>query len=199
MLRSVLVALVLVLAAVPAAEARKRCSQLHGRDLAPAKHVRIVDKRTSSGRSLYGCILPRGPWRELADAEEYETSNDSYELLAVAREWVLIFSSSATQYGGGNGTYVWNVRTDDGYSIARSCFGMICTPGDPTDSAVDAVLTNTGEAAAIVDRAGGRRLELFTAWGAVGVADTGPDLAGLRLDGRTAHWTNAGAARSAEL
>lgn len=199
MLRSCLAALVLVLAAAPAAEARKRCSQLHGRDLAPAKHVRLVDKRTAYGGRLIGCILPRGPWRELASAENYETSTADYAVLAVAREYVLYEASSSTQYGGGGGTSVWNIRTDDGYSIARSCFGMVCAPTDPADDAIEAVLTDTGESAAIVDGPGGRRLNLFTAWGAVRVVDTGAGIADLTLDGRTARWTNGGVPRSEPL
>src|SRR5689334_10172855 len=109
MVRPVLAAVALLLAAAPAASA-KRCSTLHGKDLAPAKHVRLVAKPSG----LRGCILPRGPVRELASDIDYETETSDYAIVAVAREWVMLDTSDFTQYGGGSATTVVNIRTDRG-------------------------------------------------------------------------------------
>src|SRR3954451_25380067 len=39
---------------------RKKCKNLHGKDLAPARKVKLVRKKTADGHCHVGCVLPRG-------------------------------------------------------------------------------------------------------------------------------------------
>ena len=206
MSRAVLVAVALTLLAVPAADAR-RCSQLHRRDLAPAKHVKLVEIPTADGASLVGCILPRGALHQMAYRYEGEVDTDDYTLLRVRREKIMLEESAGNQYGGSSSTSVADIRTEFSYSILSACREILVgfCPGPPQqqDVIANARLNDLGETAVVYASgseyvvvgfsAHGQRTELDRAEG------TAIDAASLRLRGSTMSWTHDGEQRSFTL
>ena len=200
-------AALLLLAAAPAAQA-KRCSQFHQRDLAPAKHVRLIERANGDGGTdLIGCILPRGKPRQLAFSAEYETETYDYTLRQVAREWVLVDTSGGSQYGGGTATYVFDIRSGRHHSLISSCYeiltGFCSGPPERQDDLAAVFINDIGEAAAVITGTEGVTVAAFSPSGERTDLDAGTaqeiPAASLRLRGSTASWTHSGEPRSAQL
>src|SRR4051812_25435768 len=82
-----------LLAVLPggAQAAQSKCQKLDAsHDLAPAKRVKLVERRNDDGgKNLVGCVLPRGKVTTLASSGTQEDSVDSYRLRQVAGHHVL--------------------------------------------------------------------------------------------------------------
>src|SRR3954451_17581730 len=115
MFRMLGLACVMVAALAPPAfaAAAKRCSQLKGRDLAPAKAVKLVQHRNADdGKDLLGCALPRGKVRLLASSADHYTTVDSFRIRQVSGEKVLLDTSESSQYAEVSSTRVLDIRRD---------------------------------------------------------------------------------------
>src|SRR3954447_6094089 len=122
MTRTVLASVALLLLAAPAAEAR-RCSQLRGRDLAPAKAVRLVQRpNAEQGNDLLGCALPHGRVRRLASSADHDTNVESFRIRQVAGEKLLLDTSERSQYGDQHSTGVIDIRSGRAYTIVFDCY-----------------------------------------------------------------------------
>ena len=197
-------------AAVPsaadAARKKRTCRSLKGRDLAPARNVKLVRRRNAdSGTNLYGCVLPRGRVRLLASSADYYTSSESYTVRQVAEAIVLLDTESGSQYGGGSGTSVTDIRSGRSYGIASQCSMIGGSPcgGPPGSTAPRAFVNGRGQAAAAIVTANGVTIAGFSPRGAKTDFDSGSPQAippsSLRLTGSTASWTHSGEPRSAQL
>ena len=214
---AVAVALALVVpcavAAMPAEAAkRSKCQRLKGKDLAPAKTVKLVQRpNADDGTDLLGCVLPRGPVFSVASSADEFTTTYDYAIRQVAGRIVLVTSSYNSQYAFSDSTYVVDLRSGRTYRVAAQCFeigGFPCG-GEPT-TAPAVFVTKLGRAvAAIVSVPAGP-----TAPRAVTIATFDPkgkrrDLdaglesdvppASLGLTGTFASWTHAGQPRSADI
>jgi hypothetical protein len=211
MLALALVGLTLVAGAQGSAEqaARqgKKCKSLRGRDLAPARSVKLVKRKTADGNDLLGCVLPHGRVHKVASYEDLFTTVYSYRVRQVARAFVLLDESYSSQYGASSSTSVFNLRTGKYYVIASDC-ATIGSPGpcNPSDATAPAAFINRrGQAAAAISKAFAN-LTTIAAFSSKGVRrelDSGPPsqlpAASLRLSGNTISWMHSGAARSAPL
>jgi hypothetical protein len=191
-------AAVLLLAVAPAAHA-KGCSQLHQRDLAPAKHVRLVERANGDGgHDLVGCILPRGGLYLIASSTEYETGSSEYTLLGVRREKVIVAASYGNEYGGASRTFVADIRTTATYTV-------VSRPGPPGEQESVAAwrLNRIGQAAAVLRTPSSAAVVGFSGTGARTELDRAEpseiDDASLRLRGSTVSWTHGGQQRSFTL
>ena len=114
---AVAIALALVVpcavAVVPAEAAAKRstCQRLKGRDLAPAKTVKLVQRPNGDdGTDLKGCVLPRGRVYTLASREGLFTTTYDYAIRQVAGRIVVVTSTYNSQYAFSEGTRVVDLR-----------------------------------------------------------------------------------------
>ena len=191
-----------------AARRSAKCRSLRGRDLAPARNVRLVRRKTGDGNDLLGCVLPRGRVYKVASAEDLYTTVYSYRVRQVARAVVLVYEAYGSQYGSSSSTRVWNLRTGQSYAIASNCT-MIGAPGpcDPLSdaSAPAAFIDKRGRAAAAIAKgwANVTTIAGFSSRGARTDFDFGPSdqlpWASLTLLGNTLNWTHSGVARTAQL
>ena len=196
-----------VIAQADAARRTKTCRSLRGRDLAPARRVRLVRRKTADGTDLLGCVLPRGRVHRIASSQDLFTTVYGYELRQVAGAIALVAYSYGSQYGESSSTSVWNLRTGRSYAIATHCSMLgdpgTCRPGDAT--AVAAFINRRGQAAAAIVpyMAQITTIAGFSSRGARSNLDSGPSAelpaSSLRLAGSTATWTHSGAERSANL
>jgi hypothetical protein len=211
------IALALALAAlVPctSAEAAKpsKCQRLKGTDLAPAKSVKLVQRRNADdGKDLVGCALPSGRVRTIVSSADYYTTTYSYDIRQVAGPFVLVTSTYSSQYAYSESTGVADVRNGRSYSVASQCFEITGSPcgGEPTTTPA-VFLTKLGRAvAAIASWPGGPmapRAVTIATFGPRGTRldlDTGSEAdvppASLSLAGLRATWTHAGQSRSADI
>jgi hypothetical protein len=211
------VALALVMpcavAAMPAdAEKRSSCQRLKGKDLAPAKTVKLVRRPNSDdGTDLLGCVLPRGPvFRVASSADEFTTTYD-YALRQVAGRIVVVTSSYNSQYAFSESTHVADLRSGRAYRVASQCFEIGGSPCDAEPTTAPAVfVTKLGRAvAAIMSFPGGPTaprtvtIATFDPKGKRRDLDAGVESevpsASLGLAGTLASWTHAGQPRSADI
>jgi hypothetical protein len=202
----------LALLALPgagAAEERSKCQKLRGKDLAPAKKVKLVRRKNDEGgNDLRGCVLPRGGVIKVASSSDAFTSQSSYDIGQVAGHHVLIDSSSASQYGGYADTYVVDLKRRRSYTVASFCregVGGFCNPDVPNETAVRTIVNSGGRAVAMIKTAASNRVKVrgYTATGKPIPLDSGPaadvPVDSLELDGNVASWVNSGERRSAPL
>ena len=191
-----------------AAGRKRRCQRLRGQDLAPARRVMLVRRKTEDGTDLLGCVLPRGRVYVIASAEGMSTTVYDYELRQVAGATVLVDNYFSGEVAASLSTTVWNLRTGVSYLIASDCaMRYVPTPCDPaTDSRARAAFVNSrGQAAAAVSsRASGLTTIVgFSARGARYVFDSGPSgrlpFSSLSMSGGALRWMNSGAIRSGAL
>lgn len=168
MLRPVWIAAI-VLLALPATSAAKRCETLRGRDLAPDRSVKLVRQGNGlGGTNLLGCVLPRGRVRFVEGSSDAETSVDSYRLRAVAGAIVLTRSGSSSQYGFGERLAVTDLRSGRRYTIAHRGQMLGDDGPPPPPLPATALIDRRGRAAALFGQtlAGfsprGRRVDLAT-------------------------------------
>jgi hypothetical protein len=96
------------------------CQGLKGHDLAPARSVKLFRR----DGQLIGCVLPRGPVRQIATSEDIQDkSYNSFKLRSVVGGFVLFDESFNNPYVHGGRTVVYHVRTGHRYSIATNFGG----------------------------------------------------------------------------
>ncbi|MEY2515530.1 MAG: hypothetical protein QOJ89_2888 [bacterium] len=196
-------------AAAPSAAAiaaPSKCQRLTGRDIAPAASVKLVAHRNGDdGTDLLGCVLPRGPVRQIASSADFYTTVEGYAVQQIAGRAVLVETTSSSQYAYSQSLSVYHLRTGRSYRVAGTCSmigGDDCASGG-SSTAPAAFVTAKGRAVALVVRAGVAAVTAFNTLGTPRVLDSGPPAAiapeSLRLDAGFASWTNAGIARSAPI
>jgi hypothetical protein len=193
--------------AQPARRKRKKCKNLHGKDLAPARKVKLVRKKTEDGNDLVGCVLPRGRVYTLASAEDLFTTVYGYSLQQVAGAIVLVSDSYSSQYGASSATAVWNLRTGRHYVIAADCstLGTLGPCNASNATAPAAFINKRGQAAAAIAKAFSDLVTIagFDSHGVRQDFDSGPSkhlpYSSLMFSGGTLSWTHSGIARSAQL
>lgn len=194
-----------LLGAAPAAGAAAKgsCKALHGRDLAPARAVKLVRRgNDSAGTDLLGCVLPRGRVRRIESSDDSFTYSAWYRLRQVAGPIVLTESGSGNQYGSSHRVGVTDLRTGRRYTI-MSGGARIENPG-PAPPLPAPVFVNARGGAIAVFRdpqtivitgfspAGRRRI-----LASVPAAHIDPGT--VRLAGRTVSWVQQGRPATATL
>lgn len=184
---------------------RSECQRLTGKDLAPARSVKLasVPNPEQNGDDLVGCVLPRGRLRTIASKSDRETAGEWYDVGQVNGRIVLVEYHFGSQYGSGHSTAVWDLRGGGRYTIA----GWSSESEPPgTEVAVPAAfITPAGRTlAAITTQADGAiRIAAFAANGARRDLDVAPDSSidpsSLSLRGNLASWTRDGAVRTGDL
>jgi hypothetical protein len=183
------------------------CKRLEGRDVAPARNVKVVRRRNDEGGTdLLGCVLPRGRVRVLASSIDQETTVESYRIRRLAGAIVLLATSHDSQYATVRSTSVFNVRSGREYLVARTCSrldGVAC--GGSQATAAAAFVNRRGQAAAALLPPGTSTTTIvgFSSRGDEQTLDSGLSAevpaSSLRLRGTTVSWTHSGATRTATL
>lgn len=196
-------------ASVPGDRARRpsSCRALRGRDLAPARNVKLVRRRNrENGTDLLGCVLGRRGVREIASSRDLETTTEGYTVEQVAGTIVLLASSYGSQYASDRRVSVSDIRTGRRYVVARSCSRVGSGPcGGQNATAAAAFVNDRGQAVAAIvpDETQTTMIVGFSSRGERRELDSGPSAevpaSSLRLDGSTVRWTHSGEARSATL
>ncbi len=212
----------LVALPAPAAE-RSPCQRLAGKDLAPARHVKLVvrpstERRLANGRraaKLVGCVLPRGPLRRIGTREgiDNDVAQDyDFTVRQVQGRFVLLSQKgSQIGYHSNETTRVWDLADGPAYDVARTCtdkYGS-CTGQDEYRLGT-AFVTRRGYAVAALVRhpADGSLpttvvVASFAPHGARTLRDAGTvttlSPTSLSLTGNLATWTNAGVTQRADI
>ena len=200
-------AVTLAAAATPragAATKRSACERLKGRDLAPARYVKLVARPNSADATdLVGCTLPRGRVRKIASGADLYTTVYSYSIQQIAGRTVLVGTTYSSQYAYSTSLRVHDLRSGRAYTIASDCTDITGSPCGAQTVAPAAFVTLGGRAVAVVHGGGTASVMAFAPTGTSRVLDsaTGSAIppASLRLTGNLATWTNTGVARSADL
>lgn len=201
------VALTLAVALAPAAGGapkRSACERLKGRDLAPARYVKLVARPNGEDSTdLVGCTLPRGRVRTIASGADLYTTVYSYAIEQIAGRTVLVGTTYSSQYAYSTALKVHDLRSGRAYTIASDCTDITGYPCGAQTVAPAAFVTLGGRAVAVVHGGATASVMAFAPNGVSRVLDsaTGSDIppASLRLTGNLATWTHAGTARSADL
>jgi hypothetical protein len=201
------VAMTLAAATAPAAGAatkRSACERLKGRDLAPARYVKLVARpNADDDTDLVGCMLPHGRVRKIASGADLYTTVYSYSIRQIAGRHVLVGTTYSSQYAYSTSLSVHDLRSGRSYTIAGDCTDITGYPCGAQTVAPAAFVTLGGRAVAVVHDGRTASVTAFEPTGASRVLDSasGPAIPpeSLRLTGNLATWTNAGVARSADL
>jgi hypothetical protein len=192
-------------ASAPAA-ARSACQRLAGHDLAPARSVKLVQRRREDATEFIACSLPRGRVRQIAaSSPSGSLYSEQVRLLQVAGAYAALTTTFSDQYTSGDATFVVNLRTGKARTIASLQQDTGMPPRADATQAVAIIVTAGGRgAAAVTEVAGGAvRILAFGTRGAPVVLDAGPPAdvptTSLALTGATVAWTHAGTPRSAPL
>jgi hypothetical protein len=202
------------LLAVPASggathHVRSPCQRLKGRDLAPARDVKLVLRHNRRGSRLKACMLPRGEVVEIERTyvDEEGASSSSFAVEQVAGRYVLVDARSSDRDGHYSQTYVFDIKRGRIlYNIAARCTSMYCNDNIPKHlRAKRAVINSDGQAAGVVRRDGSSRVTVrgFGSDGESTRLDVGSageiPASSLRLDGHEVTWTHSGVQRHATL
>jgi hypothetical protein len=210
-LTSGVVGAVLALASGPpaapgSAAARSTCQRLAGHDLAPARSVKLVQRRRGDATELVACALPRGRVRQVAcGSSSGSLFSEQVRLLQVAGAYAALTTSFGDQYASGDRTFVVNLRTGKARTIASSQKDVGAPPQPGATRAAAIIVTAGGRGAAAVTEVAGDAIRIlaFGARGAPVTLDAGSPAdvpaTSLALTGATVAWTHAGAPRSAPL
>ncbi|HYH87879.1 MAG TPA: hypothetical protein VEX67_01530 [Solirubrobacteraceae bacterium] len=217
-------ALLCAVVALPAQAADpSQCQRLRGKDLAPARHVKLVvrpstERRLADGRraaKLVGCVLPRGPLRRIGTREgiDNDVAQDYDFTIVQVQGRIVLLSQQGSQIGyqSHEATRVWNLDSGRAYDVARACsdkYGS-CTGQDEYRLGT-AFVTRRGDAVAALVRhpADGSTpttvvVASFATDGTRTLRDAGTvttlSPTSLSLTGNLASWTNAGMTRSADI
>jgi hypothetical protein len=194
---------------------RSACQRLRGKDLAPARNVKLAKRpNADSGRDLVGCVLPRGRVRTVASSADFYTTTEGFSLEQVAGATVLVATSSNSQYTSTSSLFVFDLRSGRSYSIAHDNEPLGSGPDPGSTRAIAAFVNTAGQAVADLSAAdsgppggppfsGEAKIVGFSSRGRTTTLDTGTGdqmpARSLRLKGRTASWTHGGQPRSAQL
>jgi hypothetical protein len=186
---------------------RSKCQRLKGRDVAPARNVKLVLHHNDTGGTVKGCMLPRGKVVEVASNSHSDSiSSSSFAVHQVAGRHVLVRANSRDRSGYYSQTYVFDIKRDIFYNIASRCTSTYCNDNIPKHLiAVGAAINSDGQAAALVktDRSDHVGVRGFTSEGRAIRLDGGHagEIRGssLRLDGSVVTWTHSGVQKHATL
>lgn len=198
----------LAVAAAPAganAATISKCQHLPGRDIAPARYFKLVQRpNADDGTDLVGCRLPRGLLRVLAKSADFYTTVESYAIKQILGRIVVLETVHSSQYAHATALTVHDLRSGGAYTLGRTCTmigGSDC--GSP-DAVVPAwFVTRAGRALALVVSGGQSTVNAFSTLGRprpldVGApADIPPE--SLALNGNLGVWTNGSVPRTASL
>jgi hypothetical protein len=185
---------------------KSACQKLTGRDLAPSRSLKLVEKRIDSVETdLEGCALPKGPVRIFAIRLKGETTISDFTVQAVASRWALVSAHSDSQYASDARVWVFDIAGGRVlYTISRwSCMtgATDCLPAPPT--VARGVLEPIGKAALAFSDGATTTIAGFGTNGARRNFDSGPpsDLpaGALNLNNGAATWLHSGVQRSAAL
>lgn len=193
---------------------RSQCERLAGKDLAPARAVKIVERRKRDGeRRLKGCVLPHGRVRPVVSKTLFKHKVVGYRLRATKGATVLFHFRSTSQLARIDEMDVVSVRTGRRYLVSRACFDLdvairVCSvggfPGIP-NRALAVRINGRGQAIAAFELAspGMTTVRAFSSYGTWDDLDSGrsediPPMS-LRLKDKLATWRHAGETRSAIL
>ena len=179
------------------------CNRLRGKDLAPARSVKLVRHATQDGHDVLGCVLPRGRVHLIASREHLFTTSYDHGLLQVAGAITLVTSTYSSQYGHEQTTYVTSIRTGRSYTIAARR-SMLGSEGCSGTTAEAAFINARGQAAAAIhDCSTDTIIAGFSADGGCRELDRGPSdqvpAPALRLSGRLVSWTHDATQHSTTL
>jgi hypothetical protein len=185
---------------------KSACQKLKGKDLAPAKSLKLVAKRVDSVETdLKGCQLPRGEVRIFAIRLNGDTTTSNFTVESVAGRWALVSARSDSQYASDRRIWVFDIGKGRVlYTIARwSCMTgeTDCAPSPP--DVAKGILDQIGKSVlAFSDLT----TTTITGYGTDGTGrqfDSGPsdDLpaSSLKLSRGVASWLHSGQQRFAEL
>jgi len=205
-LPAVLVAFAAITLPGTALAAPSKCQRLEGRDLAPARSAKLVERpNADDGKDLLGCVLPRGRVHTLAAGSDHYTTVESYSVEQIAGRVVLVGFSHSSQYASTRSLTVHHLRTGRAYRVTSQCSmigGEDCAPGGSGSSAA-AFVTEKGRAVALIQRGGAATVTAFNTLGTPRALEHAPPAAipaeSLHLAGNLAVWTTAGVPRSASI
>lgn len=200
---------VLLVALAPSAHAaQSKCQKLDAtHDLAPAKRVKLVERKNDGGgKDLVGCVLPDGRLTTVASSGDESGEAASYEVRQVAGHHVLVDQTFEGDSGHSTQTKVTDLKRRRWYSVASFCDEEICNDNIPTDEvAARALINSSGQAAAVVRSASSDLVTVdgFSPRGTKVELDSGTrseiSPSSLKLDGHVASWKHNGVRRSARL
>jgi hypothetical protein len=190
---------------------RSQCQRLAGKDLAPARAVKLVERRKGNGeRLLTGCVLPRGRVRPVVSETLYKHKVVGYRLRATNGATVLFHFRSTSQLARIDELGVVSVRTGRSYLVSRTCIDLdvarrVCSFPGFSNRALAVRINGRGQAIAAVELSdpGMTAVRAFSSYGSTDDLDSGrsEDIppTSLRLKDRLATWTHAGETRSTIL
>jgi len=187
-----------------AAAKRSDCQRLSGKDLAPSPFVKLVRKANERGGSdLVGCVLPRGSRFIVGSSGEVATRSDRYRLRQVAGRMVLVRGLHGSQYGRSENTFVSDLSTGRGYTLAFFA-SPLGSPASRGMTAPVAFVTSAGRSVAALRRVDGTvTIASFDPSGGRSDLDSGSQAQvpceSLQLRGTIATWRHNGAPRSADI
>jgi hypothetical protein len=210
--RTLVIAIAVALLAAPAAgdaahHTRSKCQRLKGRDLAPARDVKLVLRHNDRGGTARGCVLPRGKVVEVAsNAHAAPVSSSSFAIDQVAGRYALVGSRARDEDGYYSQTYVFDIRKDRFYNVAARCTSRYCNDNIPTHlTAMRAFINSDGQAAALIktDESDHVAVRGFGSRGESRRLDAARrgeiPASSLHLDGHVVTWSHSGVWKSATL
>ncbi|MEA2450144.1 MAG: hypothetical protein QOG63_2076 [Thermoleophilaceae bacterium] len=193
------------------ADAKKRprksaCQKLKGKDLAPARSLKLVAKRVDSVETdLKGCQLPRGEVHIFAIRLKGDTTTSNFKVESVASRWALVSARSDSQYASDLRVWVFDIAKGRVlYTIERwSCMTAAtdCAPRPPDVG--KGIVDNIGKSVLAFTDLSTTTITGFGTDGGSKNFDSGPsgDLpaSSLTLSRGVASWLHSGQPRSAQL
>jgi hypothetical protein len=197
--------------AAPADAAKKRkrtaCERLAGRDLAPARKLKVVKRTRGDEITVRACTLRGGRVRTLASfspASEFDSG--SIDVTATTDRFVLL-AETYTERGSGHSLARVDARSRKRTVIATSsCDPMQFCTGEAID---EVVLHPTGAVVAVIrgyppccttpPPAVAARVVLVAADGTRTVLDEAPQLGSLGLEGDEVVWSRGGQPQRARV
>jgi hypothetical protein len=205
-------ALAVIAALAPSAGAghpvKSSCQRLKADDdLAPDKRVKLVERRNREhGKTLVGCVLPRGALVEVARSYDGYSHNGFYRLLQVAGRHVLVRHGEFTLDRAYEEVHVFDLEDGRSYRVASFCDEEPCNNDIPKhEIAARAFINDGGQAAAAIRRAHSDRVTIkgFSRHGKPTLLDRGTrdeiPPRSLRLNGHVVRWTHSGEPKRATL
>jgi hypothetical protein len=188
-----------------AGAAQGACERLHGHDLASARSVKLVERRTADGVDLAACSQPRGPVRVIASRLTGSVYAETFRLRQVAGAFAAVTTSFDDQYASGETTSVVNLRSGTRRQIAslQHDAGRAAEKDEKRVAAIYVTSGGRGAASVVESRGGDVEIVTFGAHGTPQPIDHGTvadiPAESLTLARATLSWTHAGAVRTARL
>ena len=185
---------------------KSACQKLRGRDHAPARSLKLIERRSSAIETDLGaCKLPRGQVRYFAIRVQADNVTSDFTVHSVGGRWALLSTQSSSQYGADS--RVWVVDIAGGrvlYEISNWTCTVSDTPCAPEPPKVlKGIVDNIGRSVLAVSDGASTTVTGFAASGRRRTFDSGPSdrllASSLNLRGDVARWMHDGAQRDAAL